>query len=56
MSDQVFTASIEEVADLLGDDPRTLYRHYRHKVRPVADLTSRMESILSGAGADASRT
>jgi integrase len=27
-------ASIEEVADLLGDDPRTLYRHYRYKVRP----------------------
>jgi hypothetical protein len=25
-------AGIEEVADLLGDDPRTLYRHYRHQV------------------------
>jgi site-specific recombinase XerD len=49
-------ASIEEVADLLGDDPRTLYRHYRHKVRPVADLATRMESILAGIDARASRT
>ena len=47
---------IEEVADLLGDDPRTLYRHYRHKVRPVADLATRMESILAGVDARASRT
>jgi site-specific recombinase XerD len=23
-------ASIEEMADLTGDDPRTLYRHYRY--------------------------
>jgi integrase len=49
-------ASIEEVADLLGDDPRTLYRHYRHKVRPVADLATRMESILAGVDPQASRT
>jgi len=41
-------ATIEEVADLLGDDPRTLYRHYRHRVRPVADAATRMESILGG--------
>jgi integrase len=39
-------ASIEEVADLLGDDPRTLYRYYRHKVRPVADVGLRMERVL----------
>lgn len=39
-------ASIEEVADLLGDDPRTLYRYYRHKVRPVADASLRMERVL----------
>ena len=39
-------ASIEEVADLLGDDPRTLYRYYRHKVRPVADVALRMERVL----------
>jgi integrase len=42
-------ASIEEVADLLGDHPRTLYRYYRHKVRPVADAGLRMERVL---GAD----
>lgn len=29
-------AGIEEVADLLGDEPTTLHRHYRHRVRPVA--------------------
>jgi len=29
-------ASIDEVADLTGDDRATLYRHYRHKVRAVA--------------------
>jgi integrase len=44
-------ASIEEVADLLGDDPRTLYRHYRHKVRPVAEAATRMQAVL-GATAD----
>jgi integrase len=27
-------APIEEVADLLGDDPETLYRHYPHRHRP----------------------
>jgi integrase len=42
-------ASIEQVADLLGDDPRTLYRHYRHKVRAVADVGLRMERVLGGA-------
>lgn len=41
-------ASIEEVADLLGDDPRTLYKYYRHKVRPVADAGLRMENVLGG--------
>jgi integrase len=40
-------AGIEEVADLLGDDPRTLYRHYRHKVRPVAEAATRMQAVLS---------
>jgi integrase len=49
-------ASIEEVADLLGDDPRTLYRYYRHKVRPVADAATRMEALLAGANENASRT
>lgn len=41
---------IEEVADLLGDDPRTLYRHYRHRVRPVADAGLAMDRVLA-AGA-----
>jgi site-specific recombinase XerD len=49
-------ASIEEVADLLGDDPRTLYRHYRHKVRPIADAAIRMEALLSDASKNRSRT
>jgi integrase len=49
-------ASIEEVADLLGDDPRTLYSHYHHKVRPVAEAATRMESLLSGISPEASRT
>ncbi|HTV11394.1 MAG TPA: tyrosine-type recombinase/integrase [Acidimicrobiales bacterium] len=44
-------ASIEEVADLLGDDPRTLYRYYRHKVRPVADASLRMERVLGNQAA-----
>ncbi|MGH9127283.1 MAG: tyrosine-type recombinase/integrase [Acidimicrobiales bacterium] len=40
-------ASIEDVADLLGDDPQTLYRHYRHRVRPVADAAAeRMQRLL----------
>jgi integrase len=37
---------IEEVADLLGDDPRTLYRHYRHRVRPVAEAGLAMDRVL----------
>jgi integrase len=41
-------ASIEEVADLTGDSPTTLYRHYRHKVRPVATVAAeRMASVLA---------
>lgn len=39
--------SIEQVADMLGDDPKTLYRHYRHRVRPVADASLAMEEILT---------
>lgn len=41
-------AGIEEVADLLGDDPRTLLRHYRHKVRPVAGAGLAMQDVLAG--------
>jgi site-specific recombinase XerD len=39
-------ASIEETADMLGDDPRTLYRHYRHKTRAVASASLRLESVF----------
>jgi integrase len=46
--------SIEVVADMLGDDPRTLYRHYRHWVRPVADASLAMQAILVGAEAASS--
>jgi integrase len=42
-------ATIDEAADLLGDDPRTLYAHYRHKVRPVAEAAMRMEAVLRGS-------
>jgi integrase len=41
--------SIEQVADMLGDDPQTLYRHYRHRVRPVADASLAMKAILVDA-------
>ena len=39
-------ASVEEVADLFGDDPVTLYRHYRHRVRKVASAGTRMRELL----------
>ncbi len=49
-------ASIEEVAHVLGDDPRTLYRRDRRRVRPVADVATRMEALLAGIAPDPSRT
>ena len=45
--------SVEEVADLLGDDPRTLYRHYRHRVRPVAEAAAAAMEELFGTAAQA---
>jgi site-specific recombinase XerD len=39
---------IEVVADLLGDDPRTLYRHYRHRVRPVVEAAAGPMQTLLG--------
>ncbi len=39
-------AGIEQVADLLGDDPTTLHRHYRHRVRPVADASLLMQDVF----------
>ena len=45
---------LEAVADLLGDDPRTLLRHYRHRVRPVVDAAAepmqRLFGLASGDG------
>jgi integrase len=51
-------APIEEVADLLGDDPQTLYRHYRHRIRPVVTVAAdRMEAALdTRSRPNASRT
>lgn len=43
--------SIEAVADMLGDDPRTLYRHYRHRTRPVATAGLAMDDLLTGGPA-----
>ncbi len=40
-------ASIEQVADILGDNPETLLRYYRHRVRPVADAGLRMQDVLA---------
>jgi integrase len=42
-------ATIEEVADLTGDDPGTLYRHYRHKVRPVVTVAAERMGTILGA-------
>ncbi|MHB8296912.1 MAG: tyrosine-type recombinase/integrase [Acidimicrobiales bacterium] len=39
-------ASLEEVADVLGDSPATLLRHYRHRVRPVADGSLRLAGLF----------
>jgi integrase len=42
-------ATIDEVADLTGDDPVTLYRYYRHRVKPVARVAAVfMPDILAG--------
>ncbi len=40
--------SVEEVADLLGDDPRTIYRHYRHRVRAHADAAAGLMDAMFG--------
>lgn len=41
--------SVEEVADLLGDDPRTLYRHYRHRIRAHADAAAAPMDAMFGS-------
>lgn len=43
-------ATIDEIADLTGDDPATLYKHYRHKVRPVATVAAERWAGLHGEG------
>jgi len=43
--------SVEQVADLLGDNPQTLYRHYRHRVRPVVEAAARPMEAMFGATA-----
>ena len=44
-----YGAGIEQVADVLGDDPRTLLLAYRHRVRPVADAALVMQDVLKPA-------
>jgi len=40
-------ATIEEVADVLGDNPTTVYRHYRHRMRESAQAAAApMESLF----------
>jgi hypothetical protein len=47
-------ATIEEVADLTGDDPVTLYRHYRHRVRPVSTIGAEgMPKVLDANSCEA---
>ncbi|MHB8670803.1 MAG: site-specific integrase [Acidimicrobiales bacterium] len=41
---------LEQVADLLGDDPRTLLRHYRHRVRPTVDAAKAPMEAMFGTG------
>ena len=40
-------ASIDQVADLTGDNPVTLYRHYRHRIQPVARAATLMARIVA---------
>jgi len=43
--------SVEHVADVMGDNPLTLYSHYRHKVRAVADAAAGpMQAMFGGVG------
>lgn len=41
-------ATIDEIADLTGDDPTTLYKHYRHKVREVVTVAAERWEDLHG--------
>jgi integrase len=42
-------ATIDEIADLTGDDPATLYRHYRHRVQPVSMVAANRMPNIPGA-------
>ena len=37
--------SVEEVADLFGDDPMTIYRHYRHQLKKDASAGTQMRAL-----------
>jgi integrase len=44
-------ATIEEVADVLGDNPTTVYRHYRHRLRAsAAAAVAPMERLFGVVG------
>ena len=47
LSGEAVSPPIEDVADVICDDPRTLWRHYRHRVRPVVAAARVMESVLA---------
>jgi hypothetical protein len=47
-------ATVEEVADLLGDNACTIHLHHRHKVQLVAAAGTRMAELLAADG-EASR-
>jgi integrase len=44
-------ATVEDVADLFGDNARTIYLHCRHKVQPVATAGTRMAQLLADEAA-----
>ncbi|MGH9062819.1 MAG: tyrosine-type recombinase/integrase [Acidimicrobiales bacterium] len=46
-------ATIDEIADLTGDDPTTLYKHYRHRVQPVATVAAERWASIHGVGPSA---
>jgi integrase len=44
-------ATVEQVADLLGNLPMTVHRHYRHRLRPTVSIASeQMGSLLAEPG------
>ncbi|MDQ2727465.1 MAG: tyrosine-type recombinase/integrase [Actinomycetota bacterium] len=45
-------ATVYEVADMLGDDPATLLRHYRHRVGPVVLTAAARTNAIYGEKAE----